>query len=202
MGVLDITGQKFGMLTAVRPTEEHKRGSVVWEWRCDCGNAVFMSVQEIKRRKNPSCDCCAEERKRLDAENREAERIRIDKIKQEAILAKRDITGQKYGMLTAVRPTEEHKCGSVVWEFKCDCGSTVFRSVSSVNNSVNRGWIPSCGCGVEERKRLNAENREAERIQEERKRVAKEQRRMDDEAIERILEERKALFARYLSMRK
>lgn len=69
----------------------------------------------------------------------------------------KNIAGQKFGILTAVRPTEERKHHCVVWEFKCDCGSTVFRSVASVNCSVNRGCIPSCGCGVGERKRFNAE---------------------------------------------
>lgn len=85
----------------------------------------------------------------------------------------KNIAGQKYGLLTAVRPTEERKHGYVVWEWRCDCGNAVFVSVQDIKRRKN----PSCGCGVVE------------------------PRRMDDEAIERILEERKALFARYLSMR-
>lgn len=58
----------------------------------------------------------------------------------------KDITGQKIGMLTAIRPTDERKSYKVVWEWKCDCGKTVFRTAHSVKQIANRGYVPSCGC--------------------------------------------------------
>ena len=118
--IKDVTGQRFGMLTAVRPTDERNDcGAVIWEFKCDCGNTVFMSVTEVKGRKIPSCGC-------EDARGR--------KIK--------DVTGRRFGMLTAVRPTDERKNGYVVWEWRCDCGNAVFMSVPE----VKRRKIPSCGC--------------------------------------------------------
>lgn len=61
-----------------------------------------------------------------------------------------DITGQRFGMLTAVRPTEERKYGHVVWKFRCDCGNTVCRTIHSVNGIIKRGYTPNCGCASKE----------------------------------------------------
>lgn len=58
-----------------------------------------------------------------------------------ASLGKRkDITGERFGMLTTVRCLNEVKDGSVLWECLCDCG-TVKNYTVSVLTSVN-----SCGC--------------------------------------------------------
>ena len=126
---LDLTGQKFGMLTAIRPTEERHYKYVVWEWRCDCGSIVFRSLasvkQSVERGCTPSCGC----KKRY-----------------------KDVSGQKFGMLTAVRPTEERNdCGAVIWECLCDCGNTVFRSLSGIKQSVKEKGTVSCGCSSRDR---------------------------------------------------
>lgn len=62
-----------------------------------------------------------------------------------------DITGRRFGMLTAVCPTEERKHGHVVWKFRCDCGNTDCRTIQSVKSVVERGYTPSCGCVGRER---------------------------------------------------
>lgn len=54
-----------------------------------------------------------------------------------------DITGERYGKLVAVNPTDKRtKSGGVIWVFKCDCGNTKI----SPANSVKSGLIKSCGC--------------------------------------------------------
>ena len=112
-GLVDV-GEKVGMLTAIRPTDRrNKGGNVMWEWECDCGNTVFRSVQDVARFKNPSCGCT---------------RLKV---------------GDKVGMLTAIRPTDERKNGYVVWEWKCDCGNTVFRTSLSVRQGEHRGCVPN-----------------------------------------------------------
>ena len=41
---VDITGQKFRMLTALYPTENRDyKGSVIWHCRCECGNELDVS---------------------------------------------------------------------------------------------------------------------------------------------------------------
>lgn len=60
----DIAGQKFGRLTAVRPTGERKRGYVVWECRCDCGNTKSVLRGNLVSGNTKSCGCLSRESKR------------------------------------------------------------------------------------------------------------------------------------------
>lgn len=53
-----------------------------------------------------------------------------------------DITGQRFGRLVAILPTDKRQSRCVVWEFKCDCGNTCFKGV----NNVRTGNSVSCGC--------------------------------------------------------
>lgn len=62
----------------------------------------------------------------------------------------KDITGQKFGRLTALRylRTVVFPSGSrhQVWEFVCDCGT----KIESYKNRVKRGGAKSCGCAATE----------------------------------------------------
>ena len=55
---------------------------------------------------------------------------------------RRDLTGQRFGRLVALRPTERRVGRAVVWELQCDCGRTHYTRVSSLTN----GRVTSCGC--------------------------------------------------------
>lgn len=55
----------------------------------------------------------------------------------------KDITGEKYGKLTAIRPVERRtKSGGIIWLFECECGNT--KEIPA--NSVRSGLVKSCGC--------------------------------------------------------
>ena len=57
----DITGKKFGKLTAISLTNERtKYGSAVWLCRCDCGNMVNVGKDNLGKSTN-SCGCIAKE---------------------------------------------------------------------------------------------------------------------------------------------
>ena len=114
----DITGQRFGRLTAIRPTEEKYNNNFIWECRCDCGNTTFVQSSQLKNGNTQSCGCFAKDK------------------------AKKNLTGQRFGKLVAVRPTEERHNGNVVWGCICDCGNTVF--VPTTN--LIHGSKKSCGC--------------------------------------------------------
>lgn len=53
-----------------------------------------------------------------------------------------DITGQKFGKLTAVAPTNLRRSGSVMWLCKCSCG----REKLIQSGSLTEGSVKSCGC--------------------------------------------------------
>ena len=57
MPALDITGQRFNRLVACKPTDERRNRSVVWVFRCDCGNEVRRVASEVVRGKISSCGC-------------------------------------------------------------------------------------------------------------------------------------------------
>lgn len=119
----DLTGRQFGRLTVLRPTEERKNGSVVWECRCSCGNIVLANGGSLASERIASCGC-----------------LRQERAKGFGAAKEKDITGQQFGRLTAIRATEERKNGSIVWECRCSCGKTVYASVMVLARKR------SCGC--------------------------------------------------------
>lgn len=56
MGVIDLTGRRFGRLVAVRfITRTNKRTK--WLFACDCGNTVVALADNVKRGNTTSCGC-------------------------------------------------------------------------------------------------------------------------------------------------
>lgn len=56
-GYKDIAGQRFHRLTALYPMPDRKKRSVVWHCRCDCGNEVDISYNELVYTTRQSCGC-------------------------------------------------------------------------------------------------------------------------------------------------
>ena len=54
----------------------------------------------------------------------------------------KDLTGQRFGKLVAIRPTRKNKCRQVYWLCKCDCGN----EVEVLGVSLTSGQTKSCGC--------------------------------------------------------
>lgn len=176
----DFTGIRFGRLTVIRPTEERKNGMVVWECRCDCGNIAFVSSRFLKEGSTKSCGCLKKlnlagkqfgrliaikpTEKRLgsgvvweckcDCGNTTfvaATLLTKGHIKSCGCGKKVDLTGMRFGKLTAIKPTEKRSHGSIVWECQCDCGNTTLVRPDALKS----GATQSCGClfktAVEER---------------------------------------------------
>lgn len=54
----------------------------------------------------------------------------------------KDISGQMYGYLKAIKNTGRKERGSYIWEFECICGAKIERRIGLVTG----GQIVSCGC--------------------------------------------------------
>ena len=110
---VDLTGQRFGMLVAIKDVGIKNR-SVLWECECDCGSHVEVMSKDLKSGNTKSCGC-----------------MRI-----------RDLSGQTFGKLVVINPTNKRSNGSVLWKCKCDCGK--YTNVTSGN--LLSGSSESCGC--------------------------------------------------------
>lgn len=90
----DISGQRFGRLVAEKFLFYDDKFRDHWMFRCDCGNKKEMAAANVKWGQIRSCGCLAKEIKMQRAQN---------------------ITGRKFGRLTAVQPTDQRdSSGSVV----------------------------------------------------------------------------------------
>ena len=56
----DLTGQRFGRLVAIRPTESYSRGGVMWLCQCDCGKRLEVLSAFLSSTK--SCGCLRDEK--------------------------------------------------------------------------------------------------------------------------------------------
>lgn len=121
---VDIRGQQFGELTAIEPTDRRRGCYVVWRCRCSCGKEFFATAKDLRSGNTRSC----------------------------GHILRADITGQRFGRLTAIEPTDQIVRTSVVWRCKCDCGNEAFVTVKDLRS----GNTQSCGCLNHERRPLPA----------------------------------------------
>lgn len=58
----------------------------------------------------------------------------------------KDYTGQRFGILTAVKDTGKRRKSNAIWLFKCDCGNECEKVIADVRKDSLKGRTPSCGC--------------------------------------------------------
>ena len=130
----DLTGQKFGMLTVIGLGEDYVNPNtgkhrIRWLCQCECGNTKSIQPTTLRHGKAQSCGCL---QKKLASE-----RMKEREPKNIA-----DITGQRFGRLTAIERLPEKSNGSYLWRCKCDCGNETIVSTKCLNS----GNTKSCGC--------------------------------------------------------
>lgn len=54
----DLTGKRFGRLVVVKKSENRtKKGRLLWECKCDCGNTTDVAGMSLKNEHTVSCGC-------------------------------------------------------------------------------------------------------------------------------------------------
>ena len=53
----DVSGEKFGMLTAIYRVANNPSGTTRWMFRCDCGNTKELTLCNVKAGRTKSCGC-------------------------------------------------------------------------------------------------------------------------------------------------
>lgn len=117
----DLTGQKYGHLTAIRYL-----GSNKWVWRCDCGSEKDVLAASVKRGVTQSCSvsCPYSTSHNLT----------------------KDLSGKRFGRLLVIERTNRYKTASgkrgTYYRCKCDCGN----EVTVIAGHLTTGHTWSCGC--------------------------------------------------------
>ena len=120
INVKDISGRKFGKLTALYRDNDDRRKYVCL---CDCGNTKSIFRNSLVRGRTVSCGCHKKE-----------------KISQTLTI---DLTGQRFDRLTVIgKNISDSKYHEVCWDCMCDCGN----KITVVSSSLRKGITKSCGC--------------------------------------------------------
>ena len=118
--IKNIINEIFGRLTVISLCKERSNsGKARWLCQCSCGSEVTVVGSDLLSGHTKSCGCLGQE-----------PRVR-------------DITGQKFGLLTVISLCEERSNAEKArWVCQCDCGNTPV----VVGSSLMSGNTRSCGC--------------------------------------------------------
>lgn len=95
--IIDISGQKFNKLTAIKRAGTDKTGRALWLCKCDCGNTVTVNITDLRTGRRKSCGCLQKERY--------------------------NIIGRRFGKLTVIR--REVSGSHTKFLCHCDCGREI-----------------------------------------------------------------------------
>lgn len=118
---VDLTGQKFGRLIAIKriPMEDDGKSKFAWwECQCECGNKASVRASLLRNGGTKSCGCL----------NKETRKYYMD------------LTGKRYGDLVVLRKINDES--PFVWECICECGNKVTIRGDDLKQRKTR----SCGC--------------------------------------------------------
>jgi 5-methylcytosine-specific restriction endonuclease McrA len=118
---LDLAGQRFGELVAIRRTSQDNQHQTYWLCRCSCGKFLDVRLGNLRSGNSTSCG-----------------HNRIPHVREGCHRRKRDLSAKRFGRLFVLKETDV----PCMWWCRCDCGD--IHVVSSSN--LLKGKIRSCGC--------------------------------------------------------
>jgi 5-methylcytosine-specific restriction endonuclease McrA len=122
----DLTGKKFGRLTALHPVEKQE-SNLVWLCQCSCGKKTVVRSTLLSQGRTKSCGC-----------------LRNEVVSQRQF---KNLRGKRFGRLTVIKLAGKDKHGSSLWQCLCDCT----KQTTVVSTSLIKGHTKSCGCFHKER---------------------------------------------------
>lgn len=110
----DLVGKTFGELTVIKQTDQRIRGYIAWECQCSCGKKCLASASSLLTGQKKSCG----------------------HLRHQGV----DITGKRFGRLTALYRLKAQPAPSASWLYRCDCGGVTIQSLAALS------VVRSCGC--------------------------------------------------------
>ena len=126
----DITGYTTESGITVIKRVENKGAKPQWLCKCFCGNSFIVRADALKSGHTKSCGCL---------QKKKAKETITAWNKSIAL----DLTGKKFGKLTALEPTDKRSSTSIIWKCECECGNYCEISASHL---TERHGTQSCGC--------------------------------------------------------
>lgn len=118
MNKIDLTDRQFGKLKVIKESSESGK----WNCVCECGNETTKVGVYLRNGRTRTCGKCPRKGPQT-----------------------LDITGQKYGTLTAIKNTwAKNNNGCFIWEFMCDCGKTEEREIGNLRHKGNASKCKQC----------------------------------------------------------
>lgn len=116
-GQRDLTGQRFGKLVCLEPTNlRGNTGGVIWRCKCDCGNECEAVSRQLISGYKKSCGCWGHP-------------------------PLKDYVGMRFGKLTVTEYAGK-RAGMHRWKCLCDCGNETIVG----QTLLQTGKTKSCGC--------------------------------------------------------
>lgn len=115
----DITGQKFGKITALKYL-----GNKKWGCRCDCGVELINNSSDLRFRKSSQCISCS---------SKEKHRKRRELL-----------YGKKFGNWTVLNHGESIN-SKWYWECQCQCGRVELVMAFNLKRGASKGCISCVG---------------------------------------------------------
>lgn len=129
---IDLTGQTFGDWIVLKADPNHIP-SKEWYYLCQCQYCQEKTVRLVRSgdlRSGKSTNCGCRKREKLQERNKKTAK---------------NITGQYFGYLEAIEPTEKRQNTYVVWKCIChNCGKIHYATV----HDLLKGHTISCGCAT------------------------------------------------------
>lgn len=135
----DFRDKRFGKLKPMKPTDIGEGGAYNWLCYCDCGNNIEVNTLRLELGEIAHCGCETREDEKLESVNPTNE---LDLSNNE-----KDITGDWFGNLQAIKQSKKNKNGKYLWLCLCSCGRVCEHTVRQLES----GRYPDCGCKQQSR---------------------------------------------------
>ena len=132
----DRTGLRYGRLMVIKRAQNiitGGRSRVAWLCKCDCGNEIIVTGDNLQNGSTKSCGC-------LNTETR----------RQLGLSHKKSLVGQTFGDLTVIEDCNEtisvgERGCTHLYLCKCKCGNII----KIRDSNLRSGNTQSCGCNKE-----------------------------------------------------
>lgn len=111
---MELVNHRFGALRVL--TRTNKSNRIAWECICDCGKMTVVDQSHLRQGNITSCKHCSN--------------VKISKANS------KDITGNRYGNLTAIERLGRVNGINVRWRCVCDCGNHIDAVIGNLTSAA------------------------------------------------------------------